>query len=811
MAVVKNLMVRSGADFSQLYREMNKAQRQLKGFKRGVTSALSAIGVTLSVVAVGNFIRGTTQIGSSVAEVQNVVNVTFGRMAQDIEDFAQTAMDSYGLSELAAKKYSSTLGAMLKSSKMAVGDAKDVSIGLTQLTADLASFYNLSTDEVFRKIMSGMTGMTRPLKDLGINMDVATLEAYAMSQGIGKSYKNMTQAEKAMLRYNYLLSVTGDQQGDFARNAHNWAHSLKTLGERWNTLKATIGRGFINVLQPIVTWLNAILKRVQVVAETFRAFTVALFGDTQASKKTGAAASYIAEALGEVADGYEDAEAAGKKAKGALAGFDEIHQLADQDTGGGPGGLEGFNLDDVGDDAEETGGVFDAISEKIQAFADKFKGAFDVIRNAISSAKDFIQPALAGIAGAIAGLLIVGSVTTAFKTLGIVVKAAWTLLLGNPLLLVAAAVGALAAMFVQAYQKNEQFRETVDRLWAQIKDALTPAMQQLGEVLAWLWQSVVVPAAQFIGGVLQVAFEALGSVLVWLWRNVLLPVGGVIVDVLVVAFNKLVDIGKWLWQHVLQPLGDFLINSFIPGLLEVGKVVWDILKPIIEGLIKVFEFLWYDVLKPISLWLGDTFKPIFENIGQGIKDIISGLQTTFEGLINFITGVFTGDWKRAWEGVKQIFKGVFDSLWGIVKVPLNLIIDGINWVIGGLNKLKIDIPDWVKYVPGLSRLAGQTWGINIPKIPKLARGGVIDSPTIAMLGERGAEAVVPLENTSFVDTLASALGTAVLQAMQVSYQQPANDGPTIIQIDGTTLGRVLKPYLDREEHRLGSKAIIQPV
>jgi len=125
--------------------------------------------------------------------------------------------------------------------------------------------------------------------------------------------------------------------------------------------------------------------------------------------------------------------------------------------------------------------------------------------------------------------------------------------------------------------------------------------------------------------------------------------------------------------------------------------------------------------------------------------------------MNFITGIFTGNWEKAWEGIKQIFKGVFDSLWGIVKFPLNLIIDGLNFLILGLNKISIGVPDWVADILGMDR--GSKFGFNIPEIPKLAAGGVVVSPTVAMIGEGGyKEAVVPLErNTSWIDTLAEKL------------------------------------------------------
>lgn len=148
--------------------------------------------------------------------------------------------------------------------------------------------------------------------------------------------------------------------------------------------------------------------------------------------------------------------------------------------------------------------------------------------------------------------------------------------------------------------------------------------------------------------------------------------------------------------------------------------------------------------------IGKVFNAFFKSI----SDIWNSIKLIFKGIIDFVAGVFTGDWKRAWEGIKNIFKGVFDGLSGIVKSPINGIIAILNGLIGGvatavnavakmLNKLKVTIPSWV---PGIG---GKSIGFNLPtwspgKIPYLAKGGVIDHPTLAMRGEDGKEAVVPV-------------------------------------------------------------------
>ena len=173
----------------------------------------------MSVKAIVGFGKSCIDLGSDLTEVQNVVDVTFGTMNKQVDKFAKGAIKQFGLSETAAKRYTSTMGSMLKSMGLTTEQAYDMSTTMTGLTGDMASFYNLDAETAFEKIRSGISGETEPLKQLGINMSVANLEAYALAQGITTSYNSMTQAEQAMLRYNYLLDATADAQGDFARTS----------------------------------------------------------------------------------------------------------------------------------------------------------------------------------------------------------------------------------------------------------------------------------------------------------------------------------------------------------------------------------------------------------------------------------------------------------------------------------------------------------------------------------------------------------------------------------------------------------------
>lgn len=218
------------------------------------------IGNAISSIAsaVTDFVKDSWQAASDLQEVQNVVDVTFGDDATVIENWSKRANTAFGLTELQAKKYTSTLGAMMKSSGLTGKAITSMSTDLAGLTADMASFYNLDFDDAFEKIRAGISGETEPLKQLGINMSVANLEAYALSQGIDTAYESMSQAEQVTLRYNYLMEATANAQGDFARTSDSLANSQRVLANNFETLKANLGEVLLPVVNGAVEAINGL-------------------------------------------------------------------------------------------------------------------------------------------------------------------------------------------------------------------------------------------------------------------------------------------------------------------------------------------------------------------------------------------------------------------------------------------------------------------------------------------------------------------------------------------------------------------------
>ena len=208
-----------------------------------------------------NFAKSGLEVASDLQEVQNVVDVTFGSEgAAVIENFAKGAASSFGMSALSAKEFTGTMGAMLKSMNLTDGEVLEMSQALTGLAGDMASFYNLDAEEAFSKLRSGISGETEPLKQLGINMSVANLEAYALSKGINTAWKEMTQAEQATLRYQYIMQATSDAQGDFARTSDSYANQQRIMQLNLENLSATIGQKLLPVMNNFTGVFNSLLS-----------------------------------------------------------------------------------------------------------------------------------------------------------------------------------------------------------------------------------------------------------------------------------------------------------------------------------------------------------------------------------------------------------------------------------------------------------------------------------------------------------------------------------------------------------------------
>ena len=369
--------------------------QRLGNSSSGIKTASFNLGNLLKTAIGFKAIRGLANLGksaigfgSAITEIENVVDVSFGSMADEAYKFASTAKEQFGLSELAAKQYSGTMMAMMKSSGVAQDAASKMSISLAGLAGDIASFYNIDTDTAFQKIRSGISGEIEPLRQLGINLSVANMEAYALSRGITTSYNAMSQAEKVALRYNYLMSVTGDVQGDFARTSGTWANQVRLLTLNFQSLSAVIGQGLIAGILPTIQALNALMSKLMQAANAFRNFMYVLMGKKLKGSQSGI--SDIVSNLGGIetagdnaSSGLDDATSSAKKLKKALSvlPFDQLNQLTDNSDNSGTASKSlGSGLGDL---ADSFAGIQDSLDEvltvdetPINKWAAKIRKAF---------------------------------------------------------------------------------------------------------------------------------------------------------------------------------------------------------------------------------------------------------------------------------------------------------------------------------------------------------------------------------------------------------------------------------------------------
>lgn len=303
------------------------------------------IGSAFAVSKLVSFAKSAIDMGSDLAEVQNVVDSVFTSMSDSVDEFARNAASSYGLSETMAKQYIGTYGAMAKAFGFTEKQAYQMSTALTGLAGDVASFYNLDQDVAYTKLKSVFSGETESLKDLGIVMTQTALDAYAMQQGIGKTTAKMTEQEKVAIRYRFIMDQLATASGDFAKTSDGWANQTRILKLQFDSLKASLGAGLINIFTPVLKVINTLLGKLTTLANAFKAFTELLTGKKSSG---GSGIQQTADSYGAAADGandYADAtnnvadatRRANKQQKEYLSGLDEIRKFSKDDTSGSSG------------------------------------------------------------------------------------------------------------------------------------------------------------------------------------------------------------------------------------------------------------------------------------------------------------------------------------------------------------------------------------------------------------------------------------------------------------------------------------------
>lgn len=572
--VVGQIALELGIDSYQIVNQLtgasNKAAKQATSIFSGMGKKIAA---GLSIAAFTKFTKDCIEVGSNVTEVQNVVDTAFKDLSGQADQWASNAMTNFGLSELSAKKYMGVFGQMSNAMGITGQAALDMAEDVTGLTGDVASFYNLSTDEAYTKLKSIWTGETETLKDLGVVMTQTNLDQYALNNGFGKTTAKMTEQEKVMLRYQYVTSALSNATGDFVKTQDSWANQTRILSLRFEQLKASLGKGFIALFTPILRGLNTVLAGLQKVADGFATFTQMLTGaDISSSASSITGLGDIASDTADNVSGIGDAASStAKQIEKSLAGFDQIEKLSeptDSSSSSGGGTSSGGLGIDTGVTSETTN-----VSSAISDMASKVKKALEPLKsisfdnlitsldNLKESAKPLTEKLFSGLEWAWTNIF--------------VPLATWTI--------------------------EDALPAFLDVLSAGL-DVLNSALDALKPLWDWAWDNFLEPVAEWTGGmivdILKDLAAALEGISTWISNNQG-PFDAIVVTILAFAAA---------WKAV--ELAEFIMNA--------GGVVGIInkMKTAIEActVAKIADKL--ETVKICALYVKDFVKSIASSITQ---------------------------------------------------------------------------------------------------------------------------------------------------------------------------------------------------
>lgn len=812
----------------------NGFENQMRGIQGLAKKAGLALAAAFSVKKLVDFGSKCIELGSDLAEVQNVVDVTFPEMTKQVDKFSRSAAASFGLSETMAKQYTGTFGAMAKAFGFTEQQAYDMGTALTGLTGDVASFYNLSQDEAYTKLKSVFTGETESLKDLGVVMTQTALDSYALANGWGKTTSSMSEAEKVALRYAFVQKQLSAAQGDFARTSDGWANQVRVLKLQIDSIMATVGQGLINLLTPVIKIINAAISRIATLANAFKSLTELLTGNKSSPGKGIEETTEATQGLENAAEGIGSAaEKAAKKMKGLMS-FDKLNNIQINQSGAGSGASSGSSVDfgSLAEGADEAQAaehklnpIFDRLIKRIEELGNLFQKGFksgigDSFKERLKDLESHIQGIKSSLIDIFADKEVIasanrcadkiayalGQITGARVSIGTTIAQnivggidkylsqnkdfikqkliSVFDIAGDVTLLAGEACEAFAYIF-EAFG-NENGQQLTANIIGIFDNTILSLLELAGKFGRDILNCIVQPISAnreelqtALDGLLGVASQAAGTVLEGIdhtfeklnriYEQYFRP----FFDSVAQGLSELLDKFLGFWNGYMQPILDSWAKKF--DQLWKGH-----LQPVIDNFLdltgKVMEaltVLWENILKPLINWAIDVLAPLIadvcdnifdkvDNVIRFMADMINGMVETIKGNIDILLGIVTGDWQRVWDGFAEVvdgiagsIKGIINGLLGTFEAMANGVVAGINTMIRAINHIKFTVPDWIPGVGGNS--VGFNLGeVNKVSIPRLAKGGIIKSPTLAMMGENSKkEAVVPLErNLEWRDAIA---------------------------------------------------------
>ena len=706
MSVVRNLMVRIGADLSNLKAQMGKATTMVNQFGSSIGGQLAG---AFGTYELANYMKASFQSAMKVESATQTLNATLGESAGAFEQWAQTSALSYNLSREAALDYGRTFSNLISNFTDGTDQTVSRTESLLKASAVIASSTGRTMDDVLERIRSGLLGNTEAIEDLGVNVNVAMLEstdAFRKFAG-GKSWDQLDFRTQQTIRYFGILEQTSKRFGTDLFD--NTASRFQQMQANLANVQTSIGEAFLPLLNEILPPLTRLIswfgKQLQYDVYFFRA----LFGyAAPAAKQTATAVGGVNEKLKKTTTQLKNAKAA---AGGFLAGFDEVNAVAkataDTVNNLTPGGTGTFVPTPP---SQEELRQMDEIKSSAESLAAAVKQYFDNF----DAGLDYIGEFWAGVWQGIKDGY--NSTTTWFSDTWMSISN-WFSSLGT----------------------------SISNWWNESKKAVGQSQLRV-DTTGW---------DTAISG----WFSGLGTKISTWWSN---------------AWKSLkydaTSVSNWF-----TGVGTSIKTWFTTTWSKLGET----LTTAKSGVVTAANNVWAAV-KPAFATVGTFFANTWQKIASGLDAVIAE--------VKLAAG-------RVWDAIKSVFTGVGDWFRTNLGKPISDAFDSVkNWITGSTSMLPSS-PANLKGVPK---------AFNQP--PKLGAGGIVNKPMTATIGEAGPEMIVPLERTSFVDQLASSLGTAVMSAMQFGQQTGGHQEVTI-KLDGATLAKAIAPYTTKESSRLGSSLI----
>ena len=805
-----------GSVFFDIKANQSAFKKEIKGAAGQAQSVFSsamgkvgkAIGVAFSAAAVVSFGKKCVEVASEtqsawmgLSSILNGQKKSFSEANRFIQDYISdglvplnNAVTAY--KNLAARGYSTE---QIEKTMTALKDA-----------AAFGRQASYSYGDAISTATEGLKNENSILVDnAGVTKNVAKMwDDYAKS--IGTTSNALTQQQKIEAEVNGILQETKWQTGDAAKYATTFAGRVAKLSATFTSLKTEIGNVIIPILNlfipAIQTALDALLKFCSLLKNAMASIGLEMPDVTSLGGVT-AGATEAAEAIDNTGTA---AEKAAKKVKKAFASYDEINVLSKSSSSDtSTGGSSGVTAADPTTSATTSGvsavdSRLDELKEKLSTFWSGFAAGFEKEREelkrqieqtkalvkrvwqdlrklespiknwASTDLKDFFKTFCHASADIFLGLY--DSVNAVFRDL-------WN---------------------VAVYPRLQKFVTKGLPVLTQFSTECVKTLQTLfdsvKEIFDKTWREGAVPALQFFTQVYQDTWDIVYDN----WQTY----GAPIFDNVRAAIENTKNLFLNAWNNYMKPCWDIIMGT-------VTRLWTDHVKPLANNLTGLVGELIQDALEihnkvivPIVKWVQDYLYPIFVNsfrnmmnivepIIAGFIDCANGIITVLKGIVQFITGVFTGNWSKAWSGIKNIFKGAFDTMAASVKAPLNVIIalfenlvnrigSGINKLIRGFNSIKWNVPDWV---PGIG---GKSLGFNISqiptiKLPRLAQGGWVaaNNPQLAIVGDNTREGEIVSPESKIREQVELALAKAGGFAQKVKLQLELliryPDGRTIIK------------------------------